>query len=68
MKPEEAKPTEMVDEQGNQTLWFTAKETAEIARAYATAFYKEQRCEETGVKGMGENAPKWRELFKEWSK
>ena len=78
MTPEEAIPDtieiailahqESIDKGENPPLWFTAKETAEIARAYATAFYKEQRCEETGAKGMGENAPKWRELFKEWSK
>lgn len=81
MTPEEAKPhtdfdIEITYRSGKKqtktvlspTPFFTAKEAAEIARAYATAFYKDQRCEETGVKGMGENAPKWRKLFKEWSK
>lgn len=78
MTPEEAIPRTAADAhndllyenigRGTFPLWFTAKETAEIAKAYATAFYKEQRCAETETRGMGERAPEWRKLFEEWSK
>lgn len=65
MKPEEAKPTEMVDEHGKPTLWFTAKETAEIAKAYAQAVEdnRDDPC-------LATERPcnKWRKLFKGWSK
>ncbi len=62
MTPEEAKPTEMIDEHGETTLWFTAKETAEIAKAYGMA------CLHSYMDKAAETAERFEDLFKEWSK
>ena len=73
MKPEEAKPRDLDDlfEEGwkfkvgriDGAGWFTAKETAEIAKAYAQACYEEDQS------GMPSHAGgRFRKLFKEWSK
>lgn len=56
MTPEEAKPIEMIDECGKPTLWFTAKEAAEIAAAYSES-----------EKSDPDEMVRWREKFKEWS-
>lgn len=75
MTPEEAIPDtieiailahqESIDKGENPPLWFTAKETAEIAKAYAQAVgdNRDDPC-------LATERPcnKWRELFKEWSK
>ena len=59
---------ECVDKGRKPHLWFTAAECAQIARAYATAFHKEIRANETGCRGIGESAAEWRAKFKEWLK
>ena len=72
MTPEESKPIEMVDENGEPTLWFTAKETAEMAHAYARAIAAESRTWVSADHGKHEAARAelmaWREKFEEWSK
>lgn len=70
MTPQNAKPTGMVDEQGNLTLWFTAKETAEIAKAYARAVLSRGDISSRCLNGSyePETADKFEDIFKEWSK
>lgn len=48
--------------------FFTAAECAQIARAYATAFHKEIRANETRCKGIGRRAAECRAKFTEWEK
>lgn len=62
MTPEKAKPTEMVDEHGKPTLWFTAKETAEIAKSYAYS------CIHGFIDSEDEKIRKWDSIFEEWGK
>lgn len=74
MTPEKAKPTEMVDEHGKPTLWFTAKETAEIAKAYARALNgaTESELPYPSVMESIAKAKKmrdaWENKFEEWGK
>ena len=75
MKPEEAKPRDLDDlfEEGwkfkvgriDGAGWFTAKETAEIAKAYAQAIEdnRDEPCDRTEFA-----CDAWRILFKKWSK
>jgi len=56
MTPEEAKPIEMIDENGAPTFWFTAKETAEIAKAFRDSSESDCTWDE------------WMAKFDEWSK
>ena len=62
MTPEEAKPIEMIDENGAPTLWFTAKETAEIAKAYGHS------CMHAYLESEADSIEKFDQLFEEWSK
>lgn len=75
-KPEDAMPRELWDyenkfgdEANSETMrsvkGFTAAECAEIARAYATAFYKENRYMET-IEMKHKTAEEWRAKFAEW--
>lgn len=66
MKPEEAIPKCCEDERGLNLHreYFTAAETAAIARSYASARYKENRYAEIGMKHK--TASEWRAKFKEW--
>jgi hypothetical protein len=66
--PADAEPREIYDETDKIEYYFTAAECAQIARAYATAFHKEIRANETGCIGIGESAAEWRAKFKEWLK
>lgn len=73
MKPEDAKPRDFdgLFEHGwkfqtgriDNAQWFTAKETAEIAGAYAEAYFSE----EVSLSDS-KDANAWREKFEEWSK
>lgn len=68
MTPEEAKPHTMlvVNKAHHQLNYevqgFTAKETAEIAKAYGMA------CLHSYMDKAAETADKFEDLFKEWSK
>jgi len=66
--PADAVPREIWTDSGICEQYFTAAECAQIARAYATAFHKEIRANETGCRGIGESAAEWRAKFKEWLK
>lgn len=67
MTPEEAKPRTMLvvnkahHQPNYEVQGFTAKETAEIAKAYAQAYYEEE------YSAMSSDAAeRFRKLFKEW--
>lgn len=55
----------------SNTAFFTAKETAEIAKAYLAAYLKEKRAllrPDSEHKKAAANLREWRRKFKEWSK
>lgn len=62
MTPEEANPIEIIDENGVPNLWFTAKETAEIAKAYGRA------CLHSYMDKAADTVERFENLFEEWSK
>lgn len=77
-KPEQAVPHDSCDGfmhtiRGRDSVdaWFTAKEAAEIAKAYLAAYLKEKRAllrPDSEHKKAAANLREWRRKFKEWSK